>query len=194
MGIKRQKRTRGLGRTTTKMPSVTTNDGVKLAYEQSGTSGPAVVLVHGWGASRESFTLNAGALAERCVVYRYDQRFHGESDKPEWGFSVARLAADLKDFIDVLQLEKPMVLGTSLGCAVIWAYVELYGETSLGKLVFVDQAPSQWVLPDWSLGSKGIFDAASLSNIQAAVLDLDAFADGNAECCLSKPPDAEVLA
>ena len=36
-----------------KMPSVTTNDGVKLAYEQSGTSGPAVVLVHGWGASRE---------------------------------------------------------------------------------------------------------------------------------------------
>ena len=181
-------------RRTTKMPSVTTNDGVKLAYEQSGTSGPAVVLVHGWGASRESFTLNAGALAERCVVYRYDQRFHGESDKPEWGFSVARLAADLKDFIDVLQLEKPMVLGTSLGCAVIWAYVELYGETSLGKLVFVDQAPSQWVLPDWSLGSKGIFDAASLSNIQAAVLDLDAFADGNAECCLSKPPDAEVLA
>ena len=74
------------------MPSVTTNDGVKLAYEQSGTSGPAVVLVHGWGASRVSFTLNAGALAERCVVYRYDQRFHGESDKPAWGLSVARLA------------------------------------------------------------------------------------------------------
>ena len=67
------------------MPSVTTNDGVTLAYEQSGTSGPAVVLVHGWGASRESFTLNAGALAERCVVYRYDQRFHGESDTPSPG-------------------------------------------------------------------------------------------------------------
>ena len=62
-----------------------------------------------------------------------------------------------------------MVVGTSLGCAVIWAYVELYGEASLGKLVFVDQAPSQWVLPDWRLGSKGIFDAASLSNIQAAI-------------------------
>ena len=149
------------------MPSVTTNDGVKLAYEQSGTSGPAVVLVHGWGASRESFTLNAGALAERCVVYRYDQRFHGESDKPAWGLSVARLAADLKDFIEALQLEKPVVVGTSLGCAVVWAYVELYGEATLGKLVFVDQAPSQWRLPDWSLGSKGIYDAASLSNIQA---------------------------
>ena len=39
---------------------------------------------------------------------------------------MARLAADLKDFIDALQLEKPVVVGTSLGCAVIWAYVELY--------------------------------------------------------------------
>jgi len=176
------------------MPAITANDGVKLAYEQSGTSGPAVVLVHGWGASRESFTLNAAALAERCVVYRYDQRFHGESEKPAWGLSVARLAADLKDFIEALQLEKPVVVGTSLGCAVIWAYVELYGEASLGKLVFVDQAPSQWRLPDWSLGSKGIYDAASLSSIQAAVRDLDAFADGNADCCLTKPPTAEVLA
>ena len=26
------------------------------------------------------------------------------------------------------------------------------------------------------------------------MLDLDSFADGNAECCLSKPPAAEVLA
>ena len=50
----------------------------------------------------------------------------GESDKPAWGLSVARLAADLKDFIDALQLERPVVVGTSLGCAVIWAYVELY--------------------------------------------------------------------
>ena len=89
-----------------------------------------------------AFTLNADALAERCVVYRYDQRFHGESDKPSWGFSVARLAADLKDFIDALKLERPVVVGTSLGCAVIWAYVELYGETALGRLVFVDQAPT----------------------------------------------------
>ena len=49
-------------------------------------------------------------------------------------------------------------------------------------------------MPDWSLGSKGIFDSASLARIQAAVQDLDAFADGNAECCLTKPPAAEVLA
>ena len=105
---------------------------------------------------------------------------------------MARLAADLKDFVGALSLDRPTVVGTSLGCAVIWAYVELYGDASLGKLVFVDQAPSQWMMPDWKLGSKGIYDSPSLANIQAAVQNMDAFADGNAECCLSKPPDAEV--
>ena len=79
-------------------------------------------------------------------------------------------------------------------CGSVAAALVLLAFTATIVVRFVDQAPSQWVLPDWSLGSKGIFDAASLSNIQAAVLDLDAFADGNAECCLSKPPDAEVLA
>lgn len=176
------------------MPTITTNDGVKLAYSQHGTTGPAVVLVHGWSASREYFTLNVEALAKRCSVYALDQRFHGESDKPAWGFSVARLAADLKDFVGALSLDRPTVVGTSLGCAVIWAYVELYGDASLGKLVFVDQAPSQWMMPDWKFGSKGIYDSPSLANIQAAVQNMDAFADGNAECCLSKPPDAEVMA
>ena len=176
------------------MPTITTNDGVTLAYEQRGASGPAVVLVHGWSGSREYFTLNADALAKSCRVYLLDLRFHGESDKPAWGFSVPRLAADLRDFLLALELAKPTLVGTSLGCAVIWAYVELYGQSELGKLVFVDQAPSQWILPDWTLASKGIYDAASLANIQRAVLDMDAFADGNAECCLSKPPAAEVMA
>ena len=108
--------------------------------------------------------------------------------------AVARLAADLRDFIAALGLEKPIVLGSSLGCAIIWSYVELFGQASLGKLAFVDQAPSQWAMPDWALGSKGIYDSPSLANIQAAVRDMDAFADGNAECCLSIPPAAEVMA
>ena len=54
---------------------------------------------------------------------------------------MARLAADLKDFIDALQLEKPVVVGTSLGCAVIWAYVELYAAAHAAKKhVFAEPA------------------------------------------------------
>ena len=106
---------------------------------------------------------------------------------------MSRLAADLHSLITStwLAAAKPALLGTSLGCAVIWSYVELFGQEGLSKFIFVDQAPSQWMFSDWNLGSKGIYDAASLARIQAAVLDLDSFADGNAECCLSKPPSSE---
>lgn len=177
------------------MQHITTNDGVRLCYKETGPSdGPPLVMIHGWSGSKEYFTLNVEPLARKCRVFSFDLRFHGESDKPAWGFHVARLAADLHDLIGALRLTKPALLGSSLGCAIIWSYVELYGQSNLSKLVFVDQAPSQWTMPDWPHGSKGIYDSPSLANIQRAVLDMDAFADGNAECCLSKPPAADVLA
>lgn len=47
---------------------ITTNDGVRLAYEQAGTAGPVVVLIHGWSGSRKYFCHNMPALAEHCQV------------------------------------------------------------------------------------------------------------------------------
>uniref|UniRef100_A0A7S0ING8 AB hydrolase-1 domain-containing protein n=1 Tax=Calcidiscus leptoporus TaxID=127549 RepID=A0A7S0ING8_9EUKA len=169
------------------MLHVTTGDGVTLRYLRKGSEGPPVVLIHGWSASHRSFDLNIESLARRCTIFAPDLRFHGDSDKPAWGFHVARLAADLHALLSAWQLEAPTLVGCSLGCAVIWSYVELFGCDALGKCVFVDQAPSQWRFADWQLGSKGIYDAASLDAIQAALrADMAAFADGNARCCLTK--------
>ena len=35
------------------------------------------------------------------------------------------------------------VVGTSMGAAVIWSYLELFGDARIAKAVFVDQAPLQ---------------------------------------------------
>lgn len=186
------------------MPKFTTNDGVQLFYATKGatdaTTG-AIVLVHGWSGSHRYFDNSIDLLAAKAggsQIIAVDLRFHGESDKPDFGFHVSRLAADLRDLIVELGLVKPVILGSSLGCAIIWSYVELFGDAGLGKLVFVDQAPSQWMaptmLPAWKYGSKGIYDAASLANIQNAVKDMHAFAKGNAECCLTKPIADDLMA
>ena len=174
------------------MPFVTANDGIKLHYVERGitnTSVPPVVLVHGWSGSHRYFDNSIDLLAKRTggLVVAVDLRFHGGSDKPAWGFHVARLAADLHDLLAALKLEQPVVVGTSLGCAIIWAFVELYTDSMLGKMVFVDQAPSQWTFPDWPYGSKGIYDPASLANIQAAVKDMPAFAKVRDAFCLTRP-------
>lgn len=180
--------------------AVTTNDNVnlyytKLAHVDPNARRPPLVFIHGWSGSHRYFDLNLEPLAALGFeVYAFDLRFHGASDKPAWGFHVARLAADLRDFLTELSIERATLIGTSLGAAIIWSYIELFGEGSISKVVFVDQAPSQWLMPDWNLGSKGIFDASSLANIQCAVKDLESFADGNAECCLSKPLSAKMMA
>jgi pimeloyl-ACP methyl ester carboxylesterase len=70
-------------------------------------------------------------------VYAYDQRFHGDSDSPSHGFHVARLAADLRDFLTALELTDVTVVGSSMGCAVIWSYIELFGLQRLKQAVFV---------------------------------------------------------
>lgn len=51
-----------------------------------------------------------------------------------------------------------------------------------------DQAPLQNRAPDWQLGSKGCYDAATLAALQSTLAEnLEAVADGNAEGCLSLP-------
>lgn len=60
-------------------------------------------------------------LAKSTRVFAYDLRGHGESEKPAWGAHVARLAADLRDFMHALELDGVTGVGTSLGCAVMWS-------------------------------------------------------------------------
>ncbi|KAK3265439.1 hypothetical protein CYMTET_25875 [Cymbomonas tetramitiformis] len=62
--------------------SITTNDGVKLAYSKTGENGPNVLLIHGWSGSRQYFRDSVQDLAKQCQVYAYDLRGHGDSDKP----------------------------------------------------------------------------------------------------------------
>uniref|UniRef100_A0A7S3U2T0 AB hydrolase-1 domain-containing protein n=1 Tax=Strombidinopsis acuminata TaxID=141414 RepID=A0A7S3U2T0_9SPIT len=176
------------------MPSFLASDSVRLFYERKGT-GPPVILIHGWSASHRSFDLNVEQIAARCTVIMPDLRFHGRSERPDWGFHVARLAADLRELILDTGVERPTCVGCSLGAAILWSYVELFGCDMLGRVCFVDQAPCQWMLPDWTCGSKGIYDETSLANITALLMtSISAFADGNATCCLTKPIPSSLLA
>lgn len=161
------------------MPAILTNDGVSLNYQLHGTSGPVIVLVHGWSASGLYFLDQVEALSAACRVVVYDQRGHGDSDKPGHGLHIARLAVDLRELLVQLHLDEVTVVGTSMGCAVIWSYIELFAAEKLRRAVFVDQAPLQNRKLDWQLGSKGCYDAETLANLQSALVkDMSAFADG----------------
>ncbi len=119
---------------------VMTNDGIGLWYLEAGVGRP-LVLVHGWSQAAALFRYQIEGLSARYRVIAYDQRGHGESDKPAFGYKIARLAKDLHEFLVALDLRDVAALGHSMGCSVLWCYWDLLGAERLAQLVLVDQAP-----------------------------------------------------
>lgn len=79
---------------------------------------PAIVLVHGITSSAQSWVRVGAALADRYRVYAFDMRGHGDSIKPAPGvYSLRDTANDVADFIEMLSLQEPVLLGHSWGGA-----------------------------------------------------------------------------
>ncbi|KAE9967832.1 hypothetical protein BLS_006156 [Venturia inaequalis] len=133
--------------------SITTSDGIVLRYIQTGApSAPTLVLIPGWAQTAAQFQKQISHFRRSHNVISYDHRGQGESDKPAFGYRVARLAADLNDLVLQLDLKDMTLVGHSMGCSVIWAYWSLFAESRkrIGKLVFVDQSSCMTADPSWS--------------------------------------------
>lgn len=131
------------------MGEIKTSDNVTLRYIEAGT-GPPLVMLHGWSQSAALFKHQLEALAERYRVIAPNMRGHGNSEKPNHGNRVSRLAADLHDVIEALDLPSVSLLGHSMGCAVIWSYWELFRAKRIAKIVLVDEPPVVVANPGWS--------------------------------------------
>jgi pimeloyl-ACP methyl ester carboxylesterase len=125
-----------------------TDDEIGLRYTERGAGRP-VVFVHGWQGAAEQWRSAAGALTGGCRTVTYDQRGHGRSHDAPSGWTVHRLAYDLAQLLEQLALTGAVLVGHSMGCSVIWAYLELFGAARLERLVLVDQAPAMLVDPVW---------------------------------------------
>src|SRR5438874_12711237 len=78
---------------------------------------PCTTLFRSHGSAGSAYSLTA--LGERLApVHRFlalDLRGHGFSDKPPSGYDLASHVEDVSQLIDVLALERVVVLGFSLG-------------------------------------------------------------------------------
>ena len=79
---------------------------------------PCALLLHGVTSSAQSWVRVGPALANRYRVYALDMRGHGDSIKPSKGaYSLRHTADDAAAFIDILGLERPLLMGHSWGGA-----------------------------------------------------------------------------
>ncbi len=142
------------------MPYYVTEDHSRLYYETRGRGRP-VVLIHGLTANQRHFRKQIPELARHFEVVTFDLRGHGDSDVPEQGLTIPRLARDLKELLDYLELDRPSLIGWSLGGHVAFDYIRQYSCSSLEKLVVIDMAPRLMKADDWAYGLPGVISRRS---------------------------------
>jgi pimeloyl-ACP methyl ester carboxylesterase len=94
---------------------------VTLAYEdRSGVEdATTIVFVHGLGGSVHSWWAQLAACEEAGLRgLAYDQRGAGLSSKATGPYSVELWAADLVRLLEALDVERPILVGHSVGCMV----------------------------------------------------------------------------
>jgi pimeloyl-ACP methyl ester carboxylesterase len=95
-------------------------NGIRLSCQDWGGEGPPIVVLHATGFLGRVYRPIALALRSTGHVYSYDQRGHGDSSRPADGdYSWASTAADLKEFIVAMKLERTCGLGHSAGATAI---------------------------------------------------------------------------
>jgi pimeloyl-ACP methyl ester carboxylesterase len=103
-------------------PVLMARDGVRLAHFEAGPStseDPPLVLVNGWTGDHGIFTPQIIHFSQTRRVIAVNLRGHGRSDAPRQNYTVDGFADDIAWQCAQLGLEKPVIIGHSLGGAVV---------------------------------------------------------------------------
>jgi pimeloyl-ACP methyl ester carboxylesterase len=102
-----------------------------------GGSGPAVVLLHGYGETGDMWAPLAADLARDHTVIVPDLRGLGLSSKPAGGFDKMNQAGDVAGVMDALKVTKADFVTHDIGNMVGFAFAELHPER-VAKFVLID--------------------------------------------------------
>jgi pimeloyl-ACP methyl ester carboxylesterase len=101
------------------VPDVTLSSGLRLSYALQGdASEPAVVLHPGPTDSWRSYRPVLDRMPRETCAVALSPRGHGDSDKPDAGYTVQDFAADVIRLLDALGIEQAVLTGHSGSCLV----------------------------------------------------------------------------
>jgi pimeloyl-ACP methyl ester carboxylesterase len=98
------------------MPHLTTDDGIRLFYEETGTGIP-VVFVHEFAGDHRSYEPQLRYFGRRYRCIAYNARGYPPSDVPTDGerYSQERARDDIRAVLDALHIDKAHIVGLSMG-------------------------------------------------------------------------------
>ncbi|MGM0402266.1 MAG: alpha/beta fold hydrolase [Thermodesulfobacteriota bacterium] len=121
--IGRERREAGLA------PSTRIIDGLEIAFLEGTGKGdhPTLVLVHGFGASKEIWLRFSQQVKNDFHIIAVDLPGHGESAKPmEMDYCIPNQVSYLRAFLDEMDIDRLHLAGNSMGGAVTALYAARY--------------------------------------------------------------------
>ena len=134
-------------------------NGINLYYETHGAGRP-MILLHGGLMSGEMFGPILPSLADRHQVIAVDLQGHGRTADIDRPIDIRLMADDIAALIDHLGLEKPDVVGYSLGGGVALFTAMKYPE-KVGKLVSASAHVRRDAIPPEMLAQQAQVNAAA---------------------------------
>jgi pimeloyl-ACP methyl ester carboxylesterase len=128
-----------------------TVDGARLRLRDTGPrDAPAVILLHGFGASLETWEPWAQALSSTYRVIRIDLPGFGLSGPdPTGDYSDRRAVQILADLMNQLGLRRASLIGNSLGGRIAWTFAAAHPER-VTRLVLI--SPDGFASPGFAYG------------------------------------------
>jgi pimeloyl-ACP methyl ester carboxylesterase len=118
-------------------------NGAKLGYWNSGGGAQSMLFVHGWACDHATLMPVMEHFRPSYRVVAVDLRGHGISDKPYQEYTVAGFADDLASLCRELEIQRPVVIGHSMGGTVALDLGARYSDLVSG-IVLIDSV----VFPD----------------------------------------------
>jgi pimeloyl-ACP methyl ester carboxylesterase len=118
------------------MPTLTTDDGVKLYYEEAGSGAP-LVFVHEFAGDLRSWELQMAHFARlyRCIAY--NARGYPPSEVPQSieRYSQDRACDDIRAVLDALKIDTAHIVGLSMGAFATLHFGIRYPERALSLTI-----------------------------------------------------------
>jgi pimeloyl-ACP methyl ester carboxylesterase len=122
----------------------TTLDGARVHYVNYGKGSDAIVLVHGWTQSIDSWREQIPDLAQRSRVIALDLPGHGQSDKPEFknkdnkepvNYNIDLFTRAVEAVMRDAKVKRAVLVGHSMGTPIARQFYRKYPDKTLGIVI-----------------------------------------------------------
>jgi pimeloyl-ACP methyl ester carboxylesterase len=149
---------------------------LRVHFRDWGRDGaPPLIIVHGLRDHSHSFDDLARALAVRFHVYALDLRGHGDSETTPY-YAFGHFVMDLHNMIRALRLERPILVGHSMGGEIAATYAGSFPAVP-AKMVMIEglgpppldmQEEVKWVVDGFTRIDRALAGPPGLKDLEAA--------------------------